>query len=231
MWAPLIDGSVLATLAYHVVAVSVCWAMGLIRLDRHRLPDRLIQCGLAIVVLPILVYPPLMIVSWQVKQFSPTPDWTGVSLYVDGAVRVLTAMAAAAMIGRSLARAFCPSADPKLDPLGKSTRRLMDLIVIVAVPSIVLGWQAIPAVTVIASLIAVLIRRWIVTTTDGLGAFALAMPIALTIQIVGWRILSDQTWWPSSQSQPLIFLGWAAAVLLVPIWLRDRDHSFGRGRS
>ena len=48
----------------------------------------------------------------------------------------------------------CPAADRKLDPLGKSTTRLIDLIVILAVPSTIVGWQALPAIIVFACVLA-----------------------------------------------------------------------------
>ncbi|MGB7323693.1 MAG: prepilin peptidase [Rubripirellula sp.] len=227
LWAPIIDGPVLVTLLFHVFAVAFAWAMGLIRLDRNRLPNRLVFTGLGTIVIAMLAFPLLMIVPWQ-NGPTTAETWMGLSLYANAGVRVLTSLAAAALISRSLARAFCPSADPKADPLGNSTRRLIDVIAIVAVPSLIVGWQSVPAVTVIATLIAIPIRRIFRSPkrigTDGLGAFALAMPIALTMQLIAWRWLLVQPWWPSGfNGGPWTILAWAAAILVVPVWLRDPE--------
>ncbi len=227
LWAPIIDAPVLIVLLFHVFALSFSWAMGLIRLDKHPLPSRMVQFGLGTIVIALMVYPLLMIVPWQ---SGPTDaqSWTGTSLYVNAGVRILTALAAAALIGRSLAGALCPMADPKQDPLGKSTRRLMDVIAIVAVPSLLVGWQTVPAVVVLATLIAVPLRLIFASPdrndTDGLGALALAMPIALTIQLVCWRALFTMPWWPSGFNDgPWTILAWAGSILCVKLWLRDRE--------
>ncbi|WP_145175810.1 prepilin peptidase [Rubripirellula lacrimiformis] len=221
LWAPVVDTPVLVVLLFHGFGLAVSWAMGLIRMDRNTLPVRLVQIGLGVVAVAILALPPLMIVTWQMVDGRPL--WTGSSIYVDALVRVLTSIAAAVMIGRSLAPAFCPAADPKTDPLGNSTRRLIDLIAIITLPSLVVGWKTVIAVTVVATILAVPIRRWVIRSTDGLGAFAIAMPIVLTLQLFAWRMMESLSWWPGSFSGPWVILGWAGAILLVPLWIRDRD--------
>jgi len=242
-WAPVVDQQALLTLLYHSVALAACWAFGLIRLDVRRLPTRLVWFALAVTVLPMLAYPTLMVVPWRMDV---AESWQPDGLYVDAWVRIITALVAATVLGRYLARGLCPSADPKLDPLGRSTARLIDLIAIISIPTIIVGWQASPAVTVLASLIAVGLRRWLPPTCDSLGRFAIAMPIALTVQIVLWRRLyavGDLGWeagsfgyWPSDASSPWVILGWGAIVLTIPLWLRDTDreppaYSTGLGRS
>lgn len=223
LWAPIIDASVLAVLAFHVFAVASAWAMGLVRLDQHPLPGRLIRVALGSIVAVMLVYPPAGVVPWQMDAGS-IDAWVGGSRYVDAGVRVLTAIAAAALLGRSLAKAFCPAADPKMDPLGKSTGRLIDLIAILSVPAMLVGWQTVPAVAVLATLVAVPIKRIVQVPTDSLGAFAIAIPITLSAQLFAWRWLVAMPWWPSGESSPWTILAWAAAILLVPLWLKDRPE-------
>jgi leader peptidase (prepilin peptidase)/N-methyltransferase len=145
-------------------------------------------------------------------------------LYVDALVRVITALVAATVIGRYLARGICPAADPKLNPLGRSTARLIDLIAILSLAIIVVGWQASPAFTVLASILAVGLGRLLPTTCDSLGRFAIAVPIALTLQLVLWRRLDALWCWPSDGSSPWVILSWTAIVLLIPLWLRDEDR-------
>jgi leader peptidase (prepilin peptidase)/N-methyltransferase len=112
-----------------------------------------------------------------------------------------------------------------MDPLGKGTAKLMDLVVVIAIPSLVVGWQVIPAVVVVASFIATVLRRTIPLQSDMLGYFCLAMPIALTLQLVFWRVLHGVAFWPSDQSSmhaaPWVILGWAALALAAPAWLRE----------
>ena len=231
-WSPVVDQPILIILLYHIVGLTMCWAFGLIRMDRNRLPSRLAGFALAVTVVPMLVYPGVMIVPWQMD----LPDaWLPNGMYVDAIIRVVTALAAATFIGRYLARAFCPEADPKLDPLGKSTARLVDLIVILAIPTILVGWQAAPAVIVLASLIAALFRRWLPPTCDAMGCFAICMPFALTFQIVLWRHLHAVpevrgevgfAYWPSDGSPSWVMFMWLILVGLIPLWLRDspEDH-------
>lgn len=230
LWAPVVDVNILLVLLYHVVGLSVTWAFGLIRLDGQRLPRPLMVFASVTAIVPMLVYPTLMVVPWQMN----TSDaWQPDGLYVDAWVRVITALAAATVLARYLARGLCPEADPKLDPLGKSTARLIDLIVILAVPAILVGWQATPALVVLASLLAWLLPGTL-GTRDALGRFAIAMPFALTFQIVFWRWLhasvdaesglDSLSPWPSDNGSPWVFLGWTAVVLLVPLWLNDRQH-------
>ncbi|TWU58655.1 Leader peptidase PppA [Rubripirellula tenax] len=222
-WTPIIDQPMLVVLLFHVFALSVGWAMALIRYDKNSIPPKLTFVGLGIVVVAMVTYPRLIVVPWQSGPTSPE-IWLGPSLYVNVGVRVLTSLVAAALIGRSLARAFCPAADPKQDPLGRSTRRLMDLIAIMAVPALIVGWQSSPAVAVVATLIAVFLRRFFTRSTDGLGAFALAIPVTLTLAIFAWRFLIGQAWWPSpANAGPWAIIGWSAAILLVPLWIRDRE--------
>ncbi|NND97077.1 MAG: prepilin peptidase [Pirellulaceae bacterium] len=218
LWAPVVDGMVIAVLIYHAVGVACCWALGLIRIDAVKLPRRLIVFAFAATMVPMLVFPTLMIVPWQTDR----PDgWFPDGLYMDALMRVVTALVAAAVYGRILARGLCPRANPKLDPLGTDTARLMDLIAIIAIPSIVVGWQAIAAVIVLASLIALLLQKTLPGSRDALGAFALAMPVALTFQLVLWRRLHFFAYWPSDDSSHWVILFAAGVVLLVPVWLRE----------
>ena len=48
----------------------------------------------------------------------------------------MTSLAVAVVYGRYLAQTLCPGADPKLDPLGKPTAQLINLILILALPAI-----------------------------------------------------------------------------------------------
>lgn len=228
-WAPVVDRPILLTLLFHVVGLAVIWALGLIRMDGQRLPSRLVAFAFAATALPLLIYPTLMVVPWQMEV---RQDWVPDGLHVDALLRVVTSLAAATILARYLARGLCPTADPKLDPLGKSTARLIDLIAILAVPILITGWQASPALVVLASVIAFVLRPCLPSTCDSLGRFAIAMPIATTGQIVLWRRLhavgsydseTGSSPWPSDNGSPWVFLAWSAIVLVVPLWLRDRD--------
>ena len=219
-WSPYIDRTTLYVLIFHAVAVATSWALGLIRFDRERLPGRLVVFTFIALVVPMLAYPTLMIIPWQTAR---PEEWFPDGLYFDAVMRVVTALVAAALIGRTLARGLCPSADPKMDPLGKGTARLMDLIVIIAVPAVIVGWQAVPAVVLLASLVALVLRRIFPSTTDMFGCFALAVPIALTIQLVFWRHLHFAPVWPSDYSSHWVILAYAAALLVAPFWLNEQS--------
>ena len=109
---------------------------------------------------------------------------------------------------------------------------LLDLVAILAVPIVFVGWQAAPALAVLASLIAFLIRRFLPQSCDSLGSIAIAMPLALTFQLVLWRRLhathgdpsAGLSVWPSDNGSPWVILFWSALVLIVPLWLNDRGR-------
>jgi leader peptidase (prepilin peptidase)/N-methyltransferase len=232
--APMADSDVIITLLYHSLAVCASWACGLILLDEHRLPSRLLAGVLAVVLLPILAYPTLMTVPWQMQV---SPIWRPDGQYLDAVARVISSLATATVLGRYLSQSLCPGADPKLDPLGRSTGRLMDLIVVLAIPGIVVGWQALIAVTVVGSMIAVVLQRLIRPEREALGRFAIAIPLMMTIHIVAWRHLSSPslnrddeigTWlWPSAGGSPWVVLVWLLFAAMIPWWLKDPsfEHS------
>jgi leader peptidase (prepilin peptidase)/N-methyltransferase len=221
LWAPRIEGAVLWTLLYHAVAVAFCWSFGLIRVDGKRLPVRLVTLGLLAAMVPMLVFPQLMIVTWQLVR---PPGWTADGLYLDAVMRVVTALVAAGVFARSLARSLCPAADPKLNPLGGDTYRLLDLVAIIALPTIVVGWQASPCLVLLASVLAVASRPILPRGCDALGRFAIAMPIAMTLQIACWRRLNDSAWWTGEGSSTSMLLIASALVLCAPLWLNDRGR-------
>jgi leader peptidase (prepilin peptidase)/N-methyltransferase len=101
--------------------------------------------------------------------------------------------------------------------------------VILSIPAVVVGWQASIAVTVIASLLAVVLNAWLRPPREAFGRFAIAMPLALTFQLVFWRHLHAPTtgggegswYWPSDNGLPWVVLTWVVAVMMIPFWLRD----------
>ena len=225
LWAPVIDYSVLIVLAFHLYALTIAWAFALVRFDNQRLPARLVGWGLIPLVVAMLVLPWLGISSWRATSAiaSSSLNLTGVSHYVDAFLRVLTALVAAAILGRSLARGLCPTADPKMDPLGKSTAELMDVIAILSVPSLIFGWQSVIGVVVVASIVAAIFKHTFLKTIKPLGCFAIAICVTSAIHLFFWSQLDDFVYWPSPHSSPAVILGWSAAILLTPLWLGGRN--------
>ncbi len=217
-WTPRVDRVILITLVYHLVALTFAWAIGLIRMDGKRLPSRLVVLAMAAATLPMLAYPNLMVVPWQTEY---PPGWSAAGLHLDALLRIVTSLAAAVVLGRYLSRTLCPGADPKLDPLGRRTGRLIDLIAIIALPAIVVGWHVIAVVIVVASFLSLLLRPLLPPQVDALGRLAIAMPVALTLQIMAWRTLQKVSFWPGVGSSPWVILAAVGLLFLVPLWLRD----------
>jgi len=213
LWTPYVTNDNLLTITYHIVAISVAWALGLVRFDGHRLPSSLVFVSLALLLLPMLIYPGFAIVPWHV---TIAASWQSDGRYLDAAMRIITGLAAAVLIGRSLSRYLSPTADPKLNPLGEGTRRLLDLIAMLAVPAVVVGWQAVFAVTVVSLLTSRAMSRIMPMRSDPLALLGIALPIILTLQISVWRWLHNATYWPSVNTAPMVILGWAAVLLLLP---------------
>jgi leader peptidase (prepilin peptidase)/N-methyltransferase len=216
---PVVNRETIAFWLFHTFAVAGAWAFGLIRFDNHRLPKRLVVWVLGAAIIPMLAWPPFMVVPWQVT----TPEDWSAQFHLDAVVRILCSLAAAVFIARGLARFICPSADPKLDPTGPGTGRLMDLIGIIAIPGVIVGWQALFGVTLLATLIAAfLMRRFKHLQRDGLAWFSVSLPVALSAQITFWRELESLPLWPSSQSTPTTILMYALAALTAPWLIRSR---------
>jgi leader peptidase (prepilin peptidase) / N-methyltransferase len=218
LWTPYLTTDAIVTMTYHIVAIGIAWAFALVRFDGQRLPRSLVLTSLLLIVVPMLAWPSLAVVPWHVTM---DESWMAQGKYLDALMRVVTGAAAAVVIGRSLARYLSPTADPKLDPLGKGTGRLMDMIAMLLVPGIVVGWQAALAVTAVASMLAILLGRVSSLKTDALGRLGISLAITLTVQIGLWRILHQWPFWPSVGTLPLVTIGWAAAVLIIPRALRD----------
>jgi len=256
-WAVPVSAPLVATTIHHAVALSVVWACGVIRLDGYQLPTQLVWVGMLLIVVPMLVFPELMIVPWQADIAAA---WRSLDAsHIDALLRVITAVAAGVFWGRLLGQSFCGGADPKLDPLGKSTARLIDLIAILTIAIIVVGWQASPGLLVITMLLAIASKplplsyarqsadqRDVVPSGDAsdnglagsgtrqgfppaahqgppdpLARFAIALPIALTVQLAAWRPLHEAAWYPSDGSSPWVFLGWSLLVVVIG-WLTPR---------
>ncbi|TWT93280.1 Leader peptidase PppA [Stieleria varia] len=230
LWAPQVDQRVIAILTYHTVALSTCWAMALIRVDGVSLPKSLVVFSLVVTAVPMIAFPVLMVTPWQLVR----PDhWTAGGLYFDALLRVIAAWVAAALFARVLAKSLCPAADLKLDPLGVDTTRLIDLVMLLSVPAVLIGWQSMPAVVLMSAVIAVaigpLLRRLPINDgpkgsikhRDAFCRFAFAVPIALTIHLVVWRHLQAATYWPSEGSRPMVIVFAAMLTLTIPLWLRD----------
>ncbi len=230
MWTPRVSGVLLLILTYHAAGLAASWAMTLIRIDGVRLPTRLIAVASLITVLPMLAFPTLMVVPWQTIR---PPGWSPDGLYFDAVMRVVSGLVAAAFFARVLAKGLCPTADLKLDPLGRGTARLIDLVAMLSIPGVLIGWQSMPAFVVLTAVAAFALRPLLRTIpiNDGprgqlqrrgaMEAFAFAVPIALTLHLTCWRLLWNAPLWPSDRSGTTVVIVWGLVSLTVPIFFRE----------
>ncbi len=230
MWTPRVTGVLLLILTYHAAAVATLWAMTLIRIDGVRIPTPLVTFGGLILVLPMLGFPTLMVVPWQAIR---PPNWNPDGLYFDAVMRVVSGLVAAAFFARVLAKGLCPTADLKLDPLGRGTARLIDLVAMLAIPGVLIGWQSMPAFVVLSAVAAFALRPLLRTIpiNDGpqgqlerrgaMEAFAFALPIAATLHLTCWRLLWSSPFWPSDRSGSTVVILWGLASLAAPLFLRE----------
>jgi leader peptidase (prepilin peptidase)/N-methyltransferase len=222
LWTPYITNEHLVTMAYHLVAIGVAWSLALVRYDGHRLPRDLVLVAFGLVIVPMLAIPGVAVVPWQVTM---EPGWQSDGKYLDALMRIVTGLAAAVVIARSLARYLSPTADPKLDPLGRGTARLMDMVAILSVPAVVVGWQAVLAVTVLAIVIAFTLSKLFANQRDSLALLGIGVAFAMTIQLALWRTLHGFQYWPSVNTSPFVILAWAALVLVLPRCIRETPAS------
>jgi leader peptidase (prepilin peptidase)/N-methyltransferase len=236
---PFVDADLLTLILYHLVALATAYAAGLIRFDGNPLPPRLTLFAAVTLIGGMFALPQTMVVPWQLVDdsmpsmvgFWPPTGWMthggdwSVTLVQIG-LRLLTSLVAAGFFARVLAKSFCPSADMKMDPLGSSTRRLIDLMVLIAVPAIVVGWQAVMGVILIAAIFAKILERFpFAQSRDSLGRFAVSLPVALSVQLLLWRGLVASHVWPSEQASQLGLVVSFFGVLTIPLWLDENGES------
>lgn len=226
---PMVDADLLLLILYHLAGLSIAWAMGLIRWDGKALPSRLVAFAAIVLLggmfaLPMAAAVPWQMVvpaDWPLESWWSSGDEVAVTLVQIG-VRLLTALVAAGFFARVLAKSFCPAADMKMDPLGKSTKRLIDLVVVIAVPAVIVGWQAVMGVIVIAAIFAKAIETFrFAEAKDALGRFAISLPVALAVQLLLWRALVASELWPSEQASRSGVIVSFLSVLAIPLWLNE----------
>ena len=249
MMTPMISTFAIVPVTYHLVGLAIAWAMGLIRYDKKSIPTKLVLFAAGWLMIGMILIPSLAVVPWQLslptgwKQLvggtnasgyfrsrsliqTLTENLGNVPLFVQSLVRIATSLVAAGFFARVLARAFCPNADLKSDPLGGHTRKLVDLVLMLSMVSLIVGWQSTSGVIVAASVLARIAKRWFPPSrTDAMGRFSLCLPIALALQILLWRPLMESGFWPSAptgvDADRGLILGFAIATLCIPLWLRD----------
>ncbi len=214
---PIVTPAIAGVWVYHTLAVAGAWALGLIRFDNQRLPISLILWVLLVAILPQLIWWPLGVVPWQATLPDPWPVWG----FLDAVMRVLVSLVAAVLIGRLLGRHLCPTADPKLNPTGAGTLGLLDLIVMLCLPAVVVGWQAFFNVVLLAVGLAVVLRAKIPGQRDSLAWLSIALPVALTCQLASWSWVEASYYLPSSQSPPWVILLAAGLLVLLANWLKS----------
>lgn len=215
-------------LIFQVVAVSSSWGMGLIRIDGNKIPTKWSIGSLLILSAAMVAAPFLIVVSW--RQLQPTDTYAPDGLYFDALLRVISGLVSAAFFGRALSKTVSPDADLKMRPLGSSTRRLVDTICLLAVPTLVVGWQSALAVLVVASLAAATMPsvfgesswwRKIPSLADPLSRLAICLPAMLSLHIAIWAPSQNWPLWPSDVAAPAVILVWALAAVMIPVWLRQ----------
>lgn len=234
-WSPLWTGPMIGMMCYHATALSIGWAMALIRIDGTKLPGKLMGIALACLIIPMIAWPTAMVVPWQTIR----PDnWIADGQYFDAIMRVITAFVAAAFAGRVVGNGLCPNADLKLDPLGKGSGRLVDLIWMLFIPSILMGWQSLPAVVLMATALALLTKPLLdrieinqrpagktIKARGMMERFSFALPIATALHLAFWHQLWSLPYWPSDQSGTTTITVATLLMLAVPIVLRDSQPS------
>ncbi|MEO9590532.1 A24 family peptidase, partial [Rhodopirellula bahusiensis] len=236
---PYVDADLLTLIFYHLVALATGWAAGLIRFDGNTLPPRLTLFAAVTLIGGMFALPQAMVVPWQLVGdsnpseggFWPPSGWPthggdwSVTLVQIG-MRLLTSLVAAGFFARVLAKSFCPMADMKMDPLGSSTRRLIDLMILIAVPAIVVGWQAVMGVILIAAIFAKILEMCaFAQSRDSLGRFAVSLPVAMSVQLLLWRGLVASHLWPSEQASQVGLIVSFFGVLTIPLWLDENGES------
>ncbi len=219
LWSPFFTAEVLIILCYHMVTIAGLWSLALVRRDGIPLPRPLTLWALTFAALPMIIHPALAVVPWTVTE---SPTWRAEGDYLNALMRLLTSVAVGVLVARIVGRKLFPAADPKFDPRGGATTRLLDLMVLVVVIAIVVGWHAVVPVVAVALIVAMCLPHWVASPNDPLARLAIAFPPVLTFQLVFWAWLHDAALWPSVNTTPWVTLTWAATLFILPMFLIDR---------
>jgi leader peptidase (prepilin peptidase) / N-methyltransferase len=208
-----------ALLAFHGGVLVALWLLALVRFDRLPLPPRLTSLSIVLAAAVLIVVPKFTVVSWKILATAKFYDGTGDT--IGGLLRVLSALVVSSIIGGTLARRICQSTDSTLNPLPSNLRRLLDLIGLLSLAFLVIGWQSglsLVAVSIILAAIsqrlfdrAILNSKW----RDPLSALAVSIPVSLSLHLFLWKTLHRLWVWPSDVAPVLTIVVWAIVALLL----------------
>jgi len=100
-------------------------------------------------------------------------------------------------------------------------------MILIAVPAIVVGWQAVMGVILLAAVFAKILGMCeFAQSRDSLGRFAVSLPVATSVQLLLWRGLVASQVWPSEQASQVGLIVSFFGVLTIPLWLDENGESF-----
>ncbi len=207
----------IALVCYHSLALASSWAIGLILFGGSPLPRGLTIFVLLMIPLPMLIWPLFQVVPWG----ATLPEGWYPTDRLDAFMRILTGAMAAMIVARGLGQTLLRDADIKLNPLGKATQQLLDLAVALAIPGVIVGWQSLPAVVLMSSLLAIVTERWFVGRS-GVSRIALFLPVSLFLQLTFWSLTDSSVYFPGTAMRPEGLIAAYLAILVIVLWLKPR---------
>ncbi len=207
LWYPKWD--LIGLFAYHVVLLCSVLAVTLIAVDRARIPIRLILFAIAIGYLGPIIAPNLH----PVPPLEPRPSWLpksgpSASEVVNGMIGHLAGL----IVGGIL-------------HLG--ARRPSGILVVLGLAGLYLGWQAAVSTGLIAaSTMLVLVgASRLIAPLRAVSPVA-AVGVAVLVQILGWRWLSELPVWPSHNASTAEMAGTLTLIAIlsgIARWLQPRS--------
>lgn len=186
---------------FHCLLLSTLFSWSLIRYDGRRIPSRSIVTTLTMILVPVIVWPDLLLVPMQLP--------SGIEIGSDQLEAVLTAVAGG-LVG-CIAGLFVD----RLIKLGKSPQEREFTMGLSAV-GIVLGWQAALSTMAITLLIHLLAGS-LAPALKSRWSLMASLLLATIIQLLSWRAqslyLAD--WWPVVEVSGISLAIWAGAVVML----------------
>jgi len=191
---------------FHCLLLSALFTWSLIRYDGQRVPLRSIATTFTMLLIPLIIWPGLMLVSMQLP--------AGITASSDRLAALLSAFAG------GLVGCVAGLLVDRLKQFGKSPIE-REFVAGLALVGVVMGWQAALSATAITLFIHLLVRfaapamisRWSLTAS---------LFFATIIQLLSWRAQSLylSAWWPVIEISGVSLAIWAGtvAVLLVAFW-------------
>lgn len=189
---------------FHCLLMVSLLAWSLIRFDDQQVRWRSIGTTFTLAIVPLLIWPHLMLVSWNsaaVSMGRPTFRDSLLALGIGGAV--------GAFLGMTI-----PSLLKRRTPMAARSIHDVEFSAGLTLVGVMLGWQAVLSVSAICLMIHQL-DDWLGRAKRGHWSLTASLCMAVLLQLLTWRLQATHlsTWWPVTDVSIPAVVVWSVTAL------------------